>query len=80
MDDDDDVLSLALKTLNLLDRLTFINKPTKAGRKMISHEIRSKICQFLHKNSMASTLTSKPVKLKVSNRKKIENGLEFVSL
>ena len=31
-----------------------------------------------HTNSMASALTSKPVKLGVSNRKKIQNGLEFV--
>lgn len=36
MDDDDaEVLSLALTKLNLLDRLTFINKPTNAGRKMM---------------------------------------------
>lgn len=37
MDDDDDaeVLSLALTKLSLLDRLTFINKPTNAGRKMM---------------------------------------------
>ena len=39
MDDDNvEVLSLALKKINL-DRWTFIKKPTKAGRKMIPHEI-----------------------------------------
>ena len=47
MDDDNvEVLSLALKKLNLLDRLIFIKKPTKAGRKMIAHEISRKLWHF----------------------------------
>ena len=79
MDDDNvEILSLALKKLNLLDRLTFIKKPTKAERKVIPHETQRKIWHFWHTNSMASTLTSKPAKLRVSNRKKIQNGLDFV--
>ena len=79
MDDDNvEILSLALKKLNLLDRLTFIKKPSKAGRKMIPHQIRRKIWHFWHTNSMAFTLTSKPAKLRVSNRNKIQNRLEFV--
>ena len=41
-----EVLSLALKKLNLLDRLIFIKKPTKAGRKMIAHEISRKLWHF----------------------------------
>ena len=75
MDDDNvEVLSLALKKLDLIDRVTFIKKSAKAGRKMIPHEIRRKIWHFWHTSSMASTLTSKPAKLRVSNRKKTENG------
>ena len=45
---------------------------------MIPHEIRRKIWHFWHANSMASTLTSKPAKLRVPNRKKIQNGPDFV--
>ena len=68
-DDNAEVLSLALK---LLDRLTFIKKPTEAGRKMIPHEIRRKIQHFWHTNSMASTLTSKPAKLRLPIEKRFK--------
>ena len=53
-----------------------IKKPTKAGIKMILHEIRRKIWHFWHTNSIV--LISKPAKLILFNGKNIENGLDFV--
>ena len=59
--------------------MTFINKPTKTGWKTIPREIWRRMWQFWHTNSMVSTLISKLAKWRVSNRKKMQNGLDFVS-
>ena len=76
--DNIEVMTLALKKLNLLDRLDFSKKPSKAGRKELSLEIRECVWKYWHSNSTASTLTSKPAKLRVSEKKKIQNRLNFV--
>ena len=59
--------------------MTFINKPTKTGWKTIPREIWRRMWQFWHTNSMVSTLISKLAKWRVSNREKMQNGLDFVS-
>lgn len=79
-----DVILLSMKKLGLYEKLHFAvrteNSDTieKRGRKMTSFETRKKVWDFYHQNSTPSTITSRPAKLKVSERHKIQVGLDFV--
>lgn len=76
-DDQVDVLALTLNKMGLLDRFKYLQKPTSKGRKLTSHETRNAAWKFWHKNSIPSTNTSRPAKLRVSDVKKIQAGLDF---
>lgn len=77
-DDTVDVVALSLKKLSLLDQFSFSRKPTRAGRRSTSIEERRNVWEFWHKNSVQSTITSRPAKLKVCDKSKIQTDLEFV--
>ena len=55
------------------------SKPYKTGRKLTPLIVRSKVWEFWHAMSDVSTNTSRPAKLKVSDKPKIQEGLEFIS-
>lgn len=65
--------------MNLLECITSKEQKTNSGGKQLPYEIRKYVWDYWHNKSTASTLTSRPAKLRVSNRNKIQNGLEFVS-
>ena len=67
-----------MKKLDLKDSIFKVRKPTKAGRKLTSFETRSLVWEYWHKESTPSTITSRPAKLKVSDKCKIQTNLEFV--
>ena len=77
-EDQVDVITLSLKKLNLLDVLQFQRKPTKAGRKVTPMTVRKSVWEFWHGNSTASTITSRPAKIRVTDKRKIQAGLNFV--
>ena len=76
-----DVLTLATKQLGIYESYKFQRKPTKAGRKQLPIETRKTVWDFWHCNEfiIESTLTSRQAKLRVSNRSKIQDGLNFYS-
>ena len=51
---------------------------SKVGRPMTAYSTRKLIWEYYHENATPSTLTSRPAKLKVSERSKIQVGLDFV--
>ena len=68
----------------LVERLELTNvfdkkKPTKFGRKMTSLETRQVVWRFWHYKSTHSILMSRPARLKVSDKGKIQTSLDFVS-
>ena len=67
------------KKLGLYDLFQFQRKPTKTGRKVTSHATRQAVWDFWHCKQfiIESTLTSRPAKLKITNKPKIQNGLEY---
>lgn len=73
-----DVIDLALKQLNLKDHFQFIRKPTKSGRKLTPLHVRQVVWNFWHNESSASTITSRPAKIKVNDKPKIQSSLQFV--
>jgi len=76
-DDTTEVVTLSLKKLSLLDNFDFTRKPTKAGRRLTSIQTRQNVWELWHCNSLQSTLTSRPAKLKVSDKPKIQLDLQF---
>ena len=68
--------------MNIKDSLLKNSATTKnakgAGRKMIPLPIRHIVWDFWHKNSSPSTITSRPAKLKVTDRHHIQSDLDFV--
>ena len=77
-EDQVDVLSLSLSHLGILERVRFQRKPSNAGRKLTPYSTRLAVWKFWHENSFPSTLTSRPAKLKVDHKRKIQSGLDFV--
>ena len=76
--DQEDVIERLVQRLeltNVFDK----KKPTKSGRKMTSLETRQVVWNFWHDKSTHSTLMSRPARLKVSNKGKIQTSLDFVS-
>ena len=77
VDDRVDILSCVLNKLGLNEKFLISQKPTKAGRKMTSMETRQRVWEFWHNNSTQSTLTSRPAKLPVRDKPKIQTSLTF---
>ena len=73
-----DVICLSLKKLGIFDKIhSFCRKPTKVGRKLTPISTRSLVWNFWHKNSLQSTITSRPASLRVTDKSKIQGELEF---
>ena len=80
-----DVVLLSLQNLGLGDELDKaldrINTNDKSiGRKMTKFETRKLIWDFFHSNATPSTITSRPAKLKVSERPKIQSGFDTTNI
>jgi hypothetical protein len=73
-----DVLTLSLQKLNILDVIKFTQKPSRKGRKLTTSETRKTVWDFWHSNSTQSTNLSRPAKLKVTDKPKIQFELDFV--
>ena len=73
-----DLMTSALKKLDLHDAIKLNKKPSKAGRKYIPLELRKRVWKFWHDSSQQSTLTTKNPTLRVSDKPKIQEGLDFV--
>ena len=71
------ILKQSLKRMKKLDKVV-CTKPTRRGRKQISFETRKSVWDFWHSQSQPSMLTSRPAKLRVSSKPKIQINLEFV--
>lgn len=78
-DDQIDILNLCAQQLELKNKVDYV-KPTKGGRKMVSFETRQAIWDYWHAKSTPSTLTSRPAKLKMGHKAKIQSGLKFVDV
>ena len=76
-DDQVDVVSLALKQLNILDKIRFIRKPTAKGRKLLPAETRESVWKFWHDNTFESTNSNQHSKLRVTEKPRVQDGLEF---
>ena len=74
------VLEAALKKLHLYDHINKqkIKNKRVTGRQMTSFEIRKKVWTFLHNRATPSTITSRPSKLRVDDKPKIQTNLDFV--
>ena len=77
-DDKLEVVTLSLKQLGLLDQIRFQRKPTTAGRKLTPSTTRMMVWKFWHEKSIPSTITSRPAKQRVSEKSKIQAGLDYV--
>ena len=74
-----EILELLMKKMGLQGDFRRPSKPTKAGRKLTPFSTRVKVWEFWHANSEVSTNTSRPAKLKISDKPKIQENLEFIS-
>ena len=79
------VLIKTAKTLNMyrnlenaVNGLSNDNLRNSGGRPLTPFRIRKHIWDYYHANSTPSTLTSRPASLRVSERGKIQMGLDFV--
>ena len=77
-DDKLEVVTLSLKQLGLLDQIRFQRKPTTAGRMLTPFTTRMMVWKFWHEKSIPSTITSRPAKQRVSEKSKIQAGLDYV--
>ena len=75
----EDVIERLVQRLELTDVFDK-KKPTKSGRKMTSLETRQVIWKFWNDKSTHSTLMTRPVRLKVSDKGKIQTCLDLVSM
>ena len=73
-----DVIKLSLQKLSILDKIQYVCKPNKAGRKLTSLPTRRAVWKFWHDQYTQSTLTSCPAKLNGSDKPKIQNNLEYI--
>lgn len=76
-----DVVLLTLKQLGLSEKLDAKINDTATtetrGRKMTPFSTRKVIWNFFHEEATPSTITSRPAKLRVSERGNIQTGLDF---
>ena len=71
-------IELALPQLSLQVSFKLRRRPTKAGSCLTPLEVREAVWDFWHRESTASTLTSRPAKLKVTDKPKIQSNLRFI--
>ena len=76
--DEIEVITLSLKNIGLLDKLRFLKKPTKSGRKRTPLVTRQATWDDWHKKSTPSMITSRPAKLKLTDKPLIHTSLDFV--
>ena len=74
-----EVLVLALKKLNVLDKLSFTQKPCKSGRKLTPFIVRKTVWDFWHDNSHETTNTHQVAKIRINQKPHIQNGLDYIS-
>ena len=74
-----EVVKLSLSQQGILECLQSERKPTRTGRSKIPVETRKNAWDFWHGKATESTLTSRPAKLRVIDKNKIQCGLEFLS-
>ena len=68
-----------MKRLNILEHFeTAEEKPNIKGRPMAALHIRQIVWDFWHSNSFQSTLTSRPAKLKIGKKPKIQASLDYL--
>ena len=81
-DDELDSMILSLKKLDLIEkmkeRLNDHKVDSKGGRKRTPFQTCNGIWKFWHRNATTSTITSRPAKLRIGNRPKLQNGLPFI--
>ena len=75
--DEIEVIILSLKNIGLLDKLRFLKKPTKSGRKLTPLVTRQAILDYWHTES-TPTITSRPANLKLTDKPHIQTSLDFV--
>ena len=64
--------------MKILECIRSERKPTKAGRKHLPIDLRKGVWDYWHDKATPSTLTSRPAKLKVSDKNKVQTGLEYI--
>ena len=74
-----EILELLMKKMGPQNEFLRPTQPTKAGRKLTGFETRLKVWEYWHAMSDISTNTSRPAKLKVSEKPKIQADLSFIS-
>ena len=72
-----DVLTLSLKQLNIFEQIKFASKPTEKGRKLLKLPYRESVWNLWHMNSFESTNSNQIAKLRVTDKNRIQDGLEF---
>ena len=75
--DEIDVLTLTLQQLNVLEQIKFVSKPNSKVRNLLPYTSRKAVWDFWHQNSFESTNTSQIAKLRVDNKSRIQDGLDF---
>ena len=79
--DDDEMIEVMFATLKRMgfknSQLKSLRKEETRGRKITSLEERTKAWDFWHANSDASTLTSRPAKIRVDRVPKLQQGLKI---
>ena len=75
-----EVMLLSMKNPDIVDKLQKVinKKKTVFGRKITSFETCKLIWDFYHDHATPSTSTSRPAKLKASERNNIQTALDFV--
>ena len=69
---------ILMRNLGLQNKFSQPTKPIKAARKLMPMNVRIKLWEFWHMSDV-STNTSRRVKLKVGDKPKIQESLEFIS-
>ena len=64
--------------MNLYDAFHLQRKSTEAGYKLTSIITRTAVWGFWHSNCTFLTITSRPVKLRVSDKSHTQSGLDFI--
>ena len=72
-----DILTQSLKQMRMLERTQRRSIPTKAGRKQTPFDTRKLGGKHWHNMSSHSTLTSRPAKLKVTNKPKLHQNFDY---
>ena len=68
-----------MKRLNILERFkTAEEKPNRKGRPMTALHIHQIEWDFWHSNSFQSTLASRPAKLKIQKKPKLQASLDYL--